>query len=179
MSKIKFLILLLFLFPLKSSAQEYGEGLSHHQAGIAGSSLSSYGATYSYIFNSDYRIKSTVFAFYEDHDTYYDWIGTLGLEFQITLESASVTRFYGLIGGNYFRFVTSNVYNNSYYSTYRSEKDYAIGVGIGFELLAWKHLVFNLDGTLQYTVMRDDDYNYPYLTRYFGPGIGGGINYRF
>ncbi len=181
------IIVLILAAPAVIPAQEYGVGLSHHQLGIAGSMLSGYGLTYSYIFDRDFRIKTTAFAFYEDHTNSYNWTALLGLEFQYTFESSSITRFYGILGGYYYRYYNnysypSYIYDSVYtsYNSYNREREFALGAGIGLELLAWKHIVLNLDGLIEYSSRKNSDsYGGDYPTRYFGPGIGAGINYRF
>ena len=186
----KFFIPLLFLILLKAGAQEYGDSLSHHQVGISVSTLSGLGGSYSYIFNRDIRIKSTLFAYYEDRGSgSYDWTGSLGLELQFSFETGPMTRFYGIVGGYYYHYF--NNYQSYYYlqhslGTYsyspnnETENDFAFGTGAGFEVLLWKHLVLNLDATFQFTQTKYTySHSYPTMKRYLGPGGGAGISYRF
>jgi hypothetical protein len=188
----KFVIVFLFLIPLQVRAQEYGDSLSHHQVGISASTLSGLGGSYSYIFNRDFRIKSTIFAYYEDQGSGgYDWTGSLGLELQFSFESGPMTRFYGIVGGYYYHYF--NNFQSYYYvrdslGTYtylpdnEAENDFAFGIGAGFEVLLWKHLVLNLDAIFQFTqtkVTYSSLNSYPSLKRYLGPGGGAGISYRF
>lgn len=170
-----FYLCLLLVLPTGLFAQEYGDSLSHHQIGFSASTISSYGITYSYIFNTQYRIKSTLLGIYQDHGAYSDWTGILGLELQATLESGQMTRFYGFLGGSFYKYVDNN---HSYYS-YNDEDDFALGLGIGFEVLLWKHIAINLDLGVQYWSFKHYNFDAPFITKYFGPAGGIGINYRF
>ena len=179
------LLLVLVLTGKTLFAQEYAEGLSPHQAGPVASSISGYGAGYAYNFNANYRLKATILFYYSNNDnsaTYLTLLG--GLELQRTLQTSSMTRFYGFIGG----YVYHHRYEDQY--TYASEgslfsysnhieRDYAVGGGIGFEVLLWGHVVVNLDGGLQYFTSQFSPTSYNSGSQEFGMGGGVGIMYRF
>jgi len=185
----KVLVFIIFFFPLGVFAQSYDEGLSHHQLGAEGSTLTGDGLTYSYIFDSVYRIKTTLWAYYQDNGGgSSNWTGSVGLELQRTFITTENTRFYGLVGGFYFSHGNKN--NSLYYvpdssnfaSPYIStslEHDFAAGFGVGFEVMVWKHVAINLAVSFEYAGVT---YNNPYSgnpSKYVGPGIGGGVSYRF
>ena len=186
----KLLIILFILVPLAASAQDSFDSLSHHQAGFSASTLSGYGLTYSYIFSRDFRIKSTLFAYYNDRGVDgHDWAGSVGLELQYSLQMGTMTRFYGLIGGNYYHYFdtypgyyayTDSSGRDFYNPSNSEENDFAVGIGAGFEVLFWRHLAIDIHAAFQFTQTK---YNYSpssiSVMRYIGPGGGGEISYRF
>jgi len=183
-----FLLLIILSLPIGAFAQSYDEGLSHHQLGIEGSMLTGAGVTYSFIFDSLVRIKTTLLAYYQNQgNSSSDWTGSVGLEIQRTFITTESTRFYGLIGGYYYSHdytnPSSNYYDstgNSYLSTTytTSEHDFAVGLGVGLEVMIWKHVALNIAGSFQYSGVNYNPSNNS-NSRYLGPGIGAGVSYRF
>ncbi|MEP7234692.1 MAG: hypothetical protein ABI778_05290 [Ignavibacteriota bacterium] len=179
----KIILLLLLLAPLPLSAQSYDDGYSHHQIGVEASMISGVGGTYSYIFDSVYRVKTTFWAYYEDNDNgNTNWTESVGLQLQMTLFRAELSRFYGFVGGFYYSHInngSSYGYLSDYYESnnYTSaEHNFAGGLGVGVELMAWRHIALYLEGSFQYA---GTNFSSGSRSRYIGPGIGAGMAFRF
>ena len=178
-----FTLLFLLATPITVAAQSYDEGYSHHQLGAEASMLTGIGGSYSYIFDSLFRIKTTLWAYYEDQGGgQTDWTESVGLQLQYTILRTEVSRFYTMIGGFYYSHVNKapSVYydvTSSYYSPYsNAEHDYAAGIGVGIELMAWRHIALFLEGSFEYG---GTNYTYGARSIYIGPGLGAGVGYRF
>jgi hypothetical protein len=179
---MRFLILsVLILASSTAVAQEFAEGLSPHQAGLAASSITGYGAAYSYDLSRDYRIKTKLLFYFrnsENSNKSSTFLG--GLEFQRTLQTSSITRFYALIGGYMYNY--HNEYSDQLQSGFNSsysEHNYVAGIGIGFDVLVFGHIVINLDAGAQYYTISYSPSTYSSASQEFGFGGGGGIMYRF
>jgi hypothetical protein len=201
--KILFIITILSL-PAYLFAQDDSEStastssLSNHALGGSASMVSAPGISYEYIFGSN-RIKLTGFAYMESSQYGGDnFTGVIGGELQQDLQKSRSTRLYGFIGGYYWYENNSNDYSvysndpNYLEMTANKEKrnEFSTGLGIGFEVQAWKHIFISLDISMLYrrtswnnTIEYEDGtstvVNNRKPDKYLGPGTGFSIYYRF
>src|SRR5947208_6604456 len=97
------IVISLVFVSLQGFAQDSTWHQSHHELGVSISSLTGYGLHYAYVFDPDYRIVTTLFAYYDEQNTSsYNWIASMGLKLERTFERTSATRFYGFVGGEYY-----------------------------------------------------------------------------
>jgi hypothetical protein len=167
-----------------------------HTFGVVASSTSGSGLFYKNAITPDFHMKlagliyfnessdASEFRVYEYDNNYF--IYNVGLELQRNLYSTRTTRFYALAGVNYL--YDRDTYNNyDYignqqvpYEMKNIDKTIRGGLGIGFEIVAWKHLSFNIDGAVNLfntdREMITNSTQNPSQTGYErGVHVGGGI----
>ena len=120
-----------------------------NKIGFTYSMMTGYGLTYLRNVNDNFAIKTQLFAYgsIDDEDSYNNYIDfSLGIEFQYTVKKYERTRLYVLGGGYYAYSEENDYYDWNSYSDNKIENDRNVGLGIGFELLAFSNLSFTIDG---------------------------------
>lgn len=177
----------------------------NNKIGFAGSMFSGYGLSYEYNVNNNYTIEFTGSVFgqggdqttnngyssssYGNSDSYL--VATLGTELQRNLFFSHDSRFYTFIGLSYW--IDNTDYPDG---VFYKKKDYAVGLGLGWEFFLGKRIVMNIEGgylyqyktetgaenTYIYTNGNGSNLLKPYNDRnsyHIGFGIGGGVYYTF
>lgn len=122
-----------------------------NRIGFTYSMMSGYGLTYLREFNDKVALKSQLFAYgsIDDEEAYSDnYINfSIGTELQYTLKRFDRTRLY-LLAGYYYEYGLEK-YNYGWsgeQTELNEESSNNIGIGFGFEFLAFSNLSFSLDG---------------------------------
>lgn len=122
-----------------------------NRIGFTYSMMSGYGLSYLRVFNDKFALKTQLFAYGSiDEDESYNgnYIDfSIGTELQYTLKKFDRTRLY-LLAGYYYKYgIEKDYYSWSLEQTEELvENVHNIGLGFGFEFLAFNNLAFALDG---------------------------------
>lgn len=181
---ITFLLLTLYVYSQdKTIAQT--ETYPMHQIGAVASSISGTGISYSFIFSDKMRFKlNGIYYYSKNNNDETDW-SSIGLEFQHNFLKMKIFRVYGLIGGSYW-YSKDNYSYNYYYPEYnttnylRTNSEFRLGIGLGFDLTFWDHFVMGADIGYDYEKgTKTDSYNNTPTTSTKYVGIAGGVTIGF
>ncbi len=149
----------------------------HHEIGIAISSISGIGVSYSYNFGNQFYIKAVGMVYNEmsnNSQSRSDFFSILGFEIEHNLTHKQSSRLYAFVGASYW-------YNQyKWGSDITTNKTVNIGAGLGFEFRIWEHLCLNMNfGFQQENESRNSSFES--YTPYSRIGMGGGasIGYQF
>jgi hypothetical protein len=209
-NKMKYLII--FICLLASIANSNSQDMNNlneraypfHYVGATISTLSAPGVSYKIYLNPRIGFKLTGYIYNDDNehnyngnmedpiynDTYVDnqLIYMIGGEFHYVIINTRNSRFYSLAGVGYFYNNNENTnyeYNTNNRHLYEDlDSRFTTGAGFGFEISLWDHIVFDIQGCLQYVDEKNQNYNNGNLVDDdFGRGIniggGAGIYFKF
>lgn len=200
--------LCILAFALISSTASYSQENSgsketaypyNNKIGFAASFFSGYGLSYEYNLNRDYTIEFTgsIYGSGGSNNSEFDnspayLVSTLGTELHRNFYVGSDSRFYSYAAFSYWIDNTNYHYTNSVDDTYTYKNDIVGGLGLGWEYILGKRLVFNLEGGYLYRSMNEKgtrvDSRFPPVKTlesysshnyYLGFGVGAGIYYAF
>lgn len=174
--------------PQSKSLQDFE--WTNNRVGFTYSMMTGYGLTYLRHFDNGLALKTQLFAYgsIDDNSSSSSEIDVaFGLEVQYTIKKFNKTRFY-ILGGGYYNYelMTDN-WNGV--DDDRTEAMKNIGIGVGFEFLAFNQLSFAIDGGYygEFTKKTSNNINYiegkpiliPVETNPIQFGFGFGISGYF